>query len=840
MTRPRSKRRSGGTLVYALSLVPSEDGTRTGFVHDWLALGPLDQPLGDNAQPDVPNIDPLNITELDRVQMGKGEAVWEAVHCQADHWLAWHGFAPTPASRQAWSFVHLHSAQPQTVTLTLTTNGTPRLWLNGEGVHATQSDTQNHLTTYTVAATLKGGANPLLLHLRTVGVRDMSIMAALQVAQSDTQHEPLHVHLPTRTRTPRRRQRLEAIYAQTHLDRAVYTKADPVRLHYTGRDKKVPVMLRLQKPSGAIYAETIGALNPNATVESIRGSQLPNGSLDAVVMAPFQQFYTEKLRARQTFPVYIANHAFYPAPSHHSVDERLIEALQAQAQVTGSVYAELAKMAFGLWEQVDSEAVEHALQRVLDGDATSLPDLLGLITLRARMPVYRGFPTSLLPMLDHGLAAYASGNSRAAWDANDEANQLAAMAARHLLAQLYPQAQAAAPQAHALVEWMAQRGRSGFDHWHADHDLLVTALAPLLSLAQDEAVREVAASLLDLIAFSLALHSFGGTFGPSRSRATASTLRSGRFAPEAALTRLWWGAGGYAPGVENNGLAAATAVALAGKSYQLPDAIRTIALAQPDSDALWIQERHAQAHVVSYRTPDYLLSSVQSYRTGERGHREQVWQATLGAEAIVFGNHPAAYSQADSAAPGWWVGNGVLPRVAQHQDALIALYSLPKHGWPHNALNFTHAYFPTYAFDEFTFAEGWAFARVGSGYLALGSLPGFHLVEQGADGGRELRVEGSESAWFCQMGRQATDGAFADFQRKVLVRAPQRHEQRFVTWTTLRGDTLTLGMDGPLLVNGQARSLLDFPRHHSPFAHAPFPAEDFEIAAGADVLRLHF
>jgi hypothetical protein len=73
----------------------------------------------------------------------------------------------------------------------------------------------------------------------------------------------------------------------------------------------------------------------------------------------------------------------------------------------------------------------------------------------------------------------------------------------------------------------------------------------------------------------------------------------------------------------------------------------------------------------------------------------------------------------------------------------------------------------------------------------------------------------------------------------VLASAPQRHEQR-VTWTTARGDTLALGMDGPFTVNGQAVSLDDFPRHHSPFAHATFPAQMLEIAVGEDALRLHF
>jgi hypothetical protein len=284
---------------------------------------------------------------------------------------------------------------------------------------------------------------------------------------------------------------------------------------------------------------------------------------------------------------------------------------------------------------------------------------------------------------------------------------------------------------------------------------------------------------------------------------------------------------------------ATAALGLAAKSYALPDPIRAIALAQPAE--LWVRERHGDANVISYKTPDYLLSSRQGLLAGGlgghsgSGGRAQLWQATLGPEALIFCNHPASYSQAESAASGWWVGNGVPPRIAQHHDALIALYALPARVW----LNFTHAYFPIYALDEHRIGEGWAFARVADGYLALWAAPGFTLVEDGPDAWRELRVDGCEAVWLCQMGRRQQDGDFADFQRKVLANAPQRHDAR-VTWTTLRGDTLTFSLDGPFLVNGQAVALDHFPRHSSLFGQANFPAEQLDIVAGEEGLRLHF
>ena len=857
----RASSKPSANLVYPLN---------HGFIDHWLTLEPNDQRLDYTPQPGESSVagyarllaessqdacDFTQVMELERVMLGGGEHLWDVMHCQPDHWLAWYGFLPTLTYRQAWGYVQLHSTQAQTVTLHVTLNvtgqGSARLWLNSAPLlHPSQALTteMSHalsptpapdgLATYAVTVTLKAGENALLLRLEQVGVRDVAMMAAVRVEQAHGGTVPITLHLPTVTNAPRRRQRLEAFYADTRLDRAVYTKRDPIRLTSHARAHNIPMQLRLQKPNGAIYAETLGTLNPDAIIESIHGSQLPSGALDAVVMAPFQQFYNEKLRARHTIPILIANRPFHSAPEASAIqtdipdnaDVRLIEALRAQTQSGNSVYGELAKMAFGAWEQVESGVIEDAVARVMTGAVDALPDLLALIIMRTRMPAYQGFQPSLLSRLDRGLTHVASraADNFALWDADDEATQLALMAARHLTRQLYPGADGTQVTADMLVAWLSKRGQHGFVHWHSDHELLVLALAPLISMAHDENVRASAAALLDTLTLALAIHSWQGIFGASRARATSNSLRSGRFAPEAALTRLLWGMGG-----NQSGLAATTALGLAGNSYTLPPVVRAIALAQPN--AAWVQERHGEANVATYKTPDFLLSSVQDYRARTRGMREQIWQATLGPEALVFSNHPASFSQADQAAPGWWVGNGVLPSVAQYHDALMAHYTLPTTDW----LGFTHAYFPIYAFDEYAFSEGWAFGRVGDGYVALWAAPGFALMQDGPDAGRELRVVGHEAMWCCQMGRRALDGDFTDFQRAVLTSSPQCVDET-VTWTTVRGDTLTFVNDGPFLVNGQAASLNHFPRHSSPFGQASFPADHLDIVYGEDGLRLHF
>ena len=99
------------------------------------------------------------------------------------------------------------------------------------------------------------------------------------------------------------------------------------------------------------------------------------------------------------------------------------------------------------------------------------------------------------------------------------------------------------------------------------------------------------------------------------------------------------------------------------------------------------------------------------------------------------------------------------------KDLLIALYRLPDD----DRMGFTHAYFPTYAFDEWTIKGDWAFARRGDGYLAIGAQHGLQLSTRGKNAYRELRSYGLRNVWLVQMGRRALDGSSYRFQEKVLA-----------------------------------------------------------------------
>jgi hypothetical protein len=154
-------------------------------------------------------------------------------------------------------------------------------------------------------------------------------------------------------------------------------------------------------------------------------------------------------------------------------------------------------------------------------------------------------------------------------------------------------------------------------------------------------------------------------------------------------------------------------------------------------------------------------------------------------------------------------------------------------------MGFTHAYFPVYAFDEHVLRDGWAFARKGAGYLALTAAQGIALSTQGDNAYRELRSYGQHNVWLCQMGRAARDGSFAEFQQAVLA-LDARFDDLSARCTTLRGESLAFGWQGPLLLNGSELAISGFKHYENQYCVADLPAEQIEIRFGDEAMRLNF
>jgi hypothetical protein len=235
-----------------------------------------------------------------------------------------------------------------------------------------------------------------------------------------------------------------------------------------------------------------------------------------------------------------------------------------------------------------------------------------------------------------------------------------------------------------------------------------------------------------------------------------------------------------------------------------------------------------EVNTTTYRTPEYMLSSAQDYRPGYGGDQQHIWQATLGPNAVCFTTHPA---KKEGPSPNYWTGSGNLPRVAQLENVLIAIYKISTRPglYVTHRLLFTHAWLPKDQFDEVVEQNGWIFARLGDGYLALYSQrPTFWQTEHGEDTMRELIAPGKDNIWVCELGRKAEAGSFEEFIARIS-NTPITIDGSSLIYQSPSQGALEFGWQGDFTQNGNVIPLKAFPRYDNPYCHADFPPEKITI-----------
>lgn len=195
-----------------------------------------------------------------------------------------------------------------------------------------------------------------------------------------------------------------------------------------------------------------------------------------------------------------------------------------------------------------------------------------------------------------------------------------------------------------------------------------------------------------------------------------------------------------------------------------------------DFDRWCLPHALGRADVYTYRTADYMLGCVQDYHPGAPGYQQLIWSATLGPRTVIFTNNPAP-ADVPYGRPGPWVGNGVLPKVVQHRNVLIALHRVrpvpiyDQPPWFHEPR--VHAWFPQGMFDRFEQRGHWCFGRKNDAYIGLRAVtqqtphwrPADPAVASllGTDAPYEWNIDETDVAFICELGSAATHGSFESF-----------------------------------------------------------------------------
>lgn len=840
-----------------------------GFIHNWLVAGPQAIAVdpgrfkGDNirqqiAQHYYEHDTGITQTPVERgplteglFQVGDYSGSWSYYPCREDHLIEHSGFYSTPHYLRSWAYTQLNSKEAQQVLLVLTTHGPADVWLNDQHVQHQEQFFEQQPGSVSFRVFLTKGVNKILVRFENIAVRECAFAMALQVvssvdAEAVGRAEPLRaklgieVTIPTLIQAISRRNKFEAASAVTYIAQDVFEADEQIRLHWPDDLKhSSPAVVRLMTPTGQIYAE--------ANVDGTAGDQvflqlprqIPMGPYRILIMPLAWEYYERDLRVTREINLWSLGRSRYSATPYGTYEERCREALISASQGTG-LFAEIAKMALGQWTAVEVKSILQTIRN------TGSSELLGILGMLQRFGDQPQFPGELLQPLEDYILNYPYERIEVFGTeaVRSESDYILSYATEILAGQRHPEhifsRSGRTGQWHRqngerlALDWLHQRGEGGFSDWDSNSSFAeqLLALSHLVDLAETESIWEMAAVVMDKIFVTMALNSFRGVFGSTHGRTLARYVKGGLLEPTSGIARLMWGVG-----IFNHHIAGPVSLACM-ERYEFPSIISDIALFLPEE--MWSRERHAvdaarEVNKVTYKTPDAMLCSAQDYYPGQKGLQEHVWQATLGTTATVFVTHPTCTSEDEARQPNFWAGNAVLPRVAQWKDALIAVYKLPEDDW----MGFTHAYFPAYAFDEYVLRQGWAFARKGNGYLAMMAKQGIHITKHGHYALRELRSYGPNNIWLCHTGRAALDGEFSSFQEKILA-LDVKFAADHVRFSTLRGEVLSFGWQGPFLRDDIEQQLSDFNHYENPFAAAEFPSRQMEVRYGDGLLRLNF
>lgn len=807
-----------------------------GYIDRWLVYGPLATRLSikpgrtfiDTAEKAAiaeswsvlpPNL-PAEPLEGGYAFVPGNEALWKYFHAREDHLIDVSTDYATFQKVELFAYTQLLLPAAGKAKISIEVNGPVDFWVNDTHVFRAV-DFPAGMQSYLLDLDL-GKENKILARFSQIGMRSCLNLLRVRVEHIEgIAMDEIQVTLPTRARQPGRFMELEKNLEKAHLEEVVNYKGAKFNLRWAeGTDPEFHYHYQIQDDQERIYVEGTWQPEENGTDigHTVRLFERP---FRVVLKAPPREYYELNNRYQREIPLYVIDTAYSTSP-YGSYPSRRAEALKDAAKHEGSVFGQIARLVIKN-EAPDESVVRNAIKAALEQHWGAEISLLGLLGF-ALHEIGKNHPV-LVEIIRQAASEYLQIAQEE--EIEDDVAEIVRQACVILAARLAGNSGLSERYSGTTAEWLRNKGRNGWRVWlsNSESEKVIAALAHLTSYAEEDTVKELAAVLLDRELFDLAVHSYKGAYLSAHGKTEAGMLKSAQLEATSGISRMLFGMGVYNPNV-------AGVVSLAMADYEFPTFFADIARDQRDE--MLSVENHQGTTTITYRTPDYLLSSAQDFRAGEKGCDELVWQAGFGPDAKVFVTQPACSSEAPARKPGYWLGNAVLPRAAQWKDVLVAVYPAPGDG-----LEFTHAYFPLYRFDEYTLRDGWAFARKGSGYLALTAARGLELVKEGPGGYQELRSYGHPNIWICQMGREAQDGSFADFQKAVGSMRLEWPENK-VRFTNLRGETIVFGLEGDLIVNDAPIPLVSTKALENPYCRAEIGSAHYEIGFDGLLMRLSF
>jgi hypothetical protein len=521
------------------------------------------------------------------------------------------------------------------------------------------------------------------------------------------------------------------------------------------------------------------------------------------------------------------------------------EALEEISPIRFDIMAALAAVSLGKTRGIEREALELSLDFLRRRKDCADFHALALITALCRFAERGLLPSGEAESIAEALLGFKYRHDEPGVDAMcwfTENHQIIFHAAAHLAGALFPDRRfsssglpgkkLAERARRRALGWILPRLAGGYSEWDSNTYLAMDmyALIALEEFSPSPALRQAAETLLHKTFFMTACQSLRGAHGCSHGRCYTAGLKTARVESTSGLQRIAWGTGGF------DGETWAAGMLALSEKYRLPRVIEDIGADNPPllvtracsfgtySLRNDLRTGTWEVNTLTRKTPDYLLSAALDHRPGDGGIQEHLWQLSFSPEAVLFTTWPGNGREHGNARPNFWAGSSRLPRVVMEDRGLICLYHPSFRG----GLGYSHAYCPEEAFDEMLVSGPWVFVRSGNGYGALRGDGNLTVTDRGRHARQELRSKGPGIAWIAAAGREAEDGSFAGFRKKLLSREPRFHDGA-VFWMTPEGNAVEFSWDGPCRTNGTIRNLRFSSHYDNDYTHAARGAESMTI-----------
>jgi hypothetical protein len=324
-------------------------------------------------------------------------------------------------------------------------------------------------------------------------------------------------------------------------------------------------------------------------------------------------------------------------------------------------------------------------------------------------------------------------------------------------------------------------------------------LCALYALAPDDDIAGRAGTAILRLLEIVARSAHHGILTGAQGRSYEHTLRAALSLELSAISRMLWGKGNY--GMRFHALPQ-LALCLRDHGLVVPDELAAIASAEPGAEWEWCfaQGQDRFARLYHHKTRDHAMGSVAAYRWDQWGYQETVLHVRLGdnPDAQIWINHPGEALQSGYGRPSSWGGCGTLPRVHQYRALAVLRFDCSS-----EQPDFTHAWFPQFAFDETRISAEFALARAGDALAMLKATTPLSEVASGPTAGNELRAEGWRTTWIIRLGESsASDSLEAFAKRHGRLAVTENTEGELVVDDRDYGRVRFLG-DGRVIAEGR-------------------------------------